>query len=241
MRSTSTTPSANRVSELQDRLRRIATQRISAGVVTGTRLARDTGFKQAHISNFLHGHRGLSVEGFDRLLKALHLRVTDLVEFVSEPTKELLEYEDVPVVSGATAIQPDFGAVNIDEILRFKRAFLRSVRPSMSGRRGEWRRFIALRPDALNGSAMHPRLSQTSTLLIDRHYNTLKPYSDRESNIYAVAKGGTSIIRYVEAADGRVILRPMNPSAPIQLLATAGRDSISEAIIGRVCHIGTEL
>ena len=59
------------VSQLEDTMRKAIRQRITAGVLTGTVLARQTGFQQAHISNFLNGRRGLSVEGFDRMLEAL--------------------------------------------------------------------------------------------------------------------------------------------------------------------------
>jgi hypothetical protein len=229
------------ISDLQNRLRKVIEQRIAAGVLTGTILAKETGFKQAHISNFIHGHRGLSVEGFDRLLRALSIRATDLIECSSPRKVESQDYDEIPLVAGATANQPNFGAADVEELVRFQRAFLRRIRPSMVGRRGNWRRFIALKTDGSNAAAMHPFLSPTSTLLIDRHYNALKPYSNREPNMYVFATQSAHVIRYVEPAEGNVILRPASASVPIQLLTAPGRRGVSEAIVGRVCHIGTEI
>jgi hypothetical protein len=61
------------VSDMQDSLRKITLKRIANGDVRGVALSRATGFKEAHISNFLHGHRNVSIEGFDKFLKALSL------------------------------------------------------------------------------------------------------------------------------------------------------------------------
>ena len=55
-------------------------QRIEAGELTGLRLAQQTGFEQAHISNFLNRKRGLSLEGMDKVLSVQHLSVLDLLD-----------------------------------------------------------------------------------------------------------------------------------------------------------------
>jgi len=47
---------------------------------------------------------------------------------------------------------------------------------------------------------MYPRLLPGATLLIDRHYNSLKPYRKGEFNMYAVLKDGTCTVKYVETA-----------------------------------------
>ena len=65
---------------LQENLRKRLWQRIDDGQLTGLRLAEETGFKQAHISNFLNGKRSLSLEGFDRVLSVLRLSVLDLLD-----------------------------------------------------------------------------------------------------------------------------------------------------------------
>src|SRR6202161_937293 len=65
---------------LQDNLRKLLWERIEAGELTGLRLAQQTEFKQAHISNFLNRKRGLSLEGMDKVLAVQHLSVFDLLD-----------------------------------------------------------------------------------------------------------------------------------------------------------------
>jgi hypothetical protein len=65
---------------LQENLRNILWERIDGGELTGLRLAGQTGFKQAHISNFLNRKRGLSLEGMDKVLNVQHLSVLDLID-----------------------------------------------------------------------------------------------------------------------------------------------------------------
>src|SRR3954470_19981132 len=65
---------------LQENLRREIWKRIEAKELTGLRLAQQTGFKQAHISNFLNRKRGLSIEGMDKVLQVQHLSALDLLD-----------------------------------------------------------------------------------------------------------------------------------------------------------------
>ena len=53
-------------SALQEELRRALWDRIRAKKLTGMGLAKQTGFEQAYISNFLNRKRSLSFEGMDR-------------------------------------------------------------------------------------------------------------------------------------------------------------------------------
>ena len=68
---------------LQDNLRRALWGRIAAGELTGIHLAEQTGFKQAHISNFLNRKRGLSVEGMDKLNTSLENTTGSFVTMAS--------------------------------------------------------------------------------------------------------------------------------------------------------------
>src|SRR6266568_1323829 len=65
---------------LQENLRKVLWGRINEQDLTGLRLAQQTGFKQAHISNFLNRKRGLSLEGMDKVLTVQHLSVLDLLD-----------------------------------------------------------------------------------------------------------------------------------------------------------------
>jgi len=54
--------------------------------------------------------------------------------------------------------------------------------------------------------------------LIDRHYNSLKPYRKGEFNMYAVLKNENCTVKYVETAGSHLILRPHNQSYPIEVI-----------------------
>ena len=57
-----------RFQTLQDSLRTGIWARLERGELTGKSLAHKAGFQQAHLSNFLNGKRGLSLQAMDRLL-----------------------------------------------------------------------------------------------------------------------------------------------------------------------------
>jgi hypothetical protein len=65
---------------LQENLRKALWERIDEGELTGLRLANQTGFRQAHISNFLNRKRSLSLDGMDRVLSVQRLSVLDLLD-----------------------------------------------------------------------------------------------------------------------------------------------------------------
>ena len=114
---------------LQDNLRKTLWARIDDGGLTGLRLAKETGFRQAHISNFLNRKRGLSIEGMDKVLKVQSLSVLDLLD-PSEVNKRASilppsddEFENVLLVSGAIAsTQPLIVRMRVKDMLKFKKA-----------------------------------------------------------------------------------------------------------------------
>jgi DNA-binding Xre family transcriptional regulator len=65
--------------DLHEKLRLELLSRIAAGGLTGTKLAQQTGFRQAHISNFLNRRRALSLEGLDKVLAAQEMQVEDII------------------------------------------------------------------------------------------------------------------------------------------------------------------
>ena len=94
---------------LQENLRKALWERIEDGELTGLRLAHETGFKQAHISNFLNRKRGLSVEGMDKVLNVQRLSILDLLDpseinkraSITPPSDD--DFENVLTVDGAVA------------------------------------------------------------------------------------------------------------------------------------------
>jgi len=232
---------------LQDNLRNTLWERIEEGDLTGLRLAQQTGFKQAHISNFLNRKRGLSLEGMDRVLAVQHLSVLDLLDpsevnkraSIMPPSND--EFQNVILTEGAIAAsQPLITSMHVKEIMKFKKAFLKKLKAETEGDREQWERFVILKADAREGMSMYPRLLPGATLLIDRHYNSLKPYHKGESNMYAVRKNDDCTIKYVETAGNHLILRPHNQAYPIEVLSMEEGKSPSDYLVGRVCHVGIE-
>lgn len=232
---------------LQDNLRKILWERIGEGELTGLRLAQQTGFKQAHISNFLNKKRGLSLEGMDKVLSVQRLSVLDLLDpeevnkraTILPPSDD--EFDNVIVTDGPTAAtQPMIVSMNVKEILKFKKTFLKKLRPETEGHREQWERFVLIKVDGEESMSMHPRLMPGATLLLDRHYNSLKPYRKGEFNLYAVLKNNDCTVRYVEVAGNQLILRPHNQSNPIEAIPIEGAKSAADYLVGRVCLIGME-
>jgi hypothetical protein len=57
--------------------------------------------------------------------------------------------------------------MKVKDILKFKRTFLRKLRPEMEGDRESWERFVIIRADGREGMSMYPRLLPSATVLID--------------------------------------------------------------------------
>ena len=232
---------------LQDNLRKILWERIEAGELTGLHLAQQTGFKQAHISNFLNRKRGLSLEGMDKVLSVQHLSVLDLLDPAEVNKRASIlppsgdEFENVLLTDASTAAtQPLITSMNVKEILKFKKTFLRKLKAETVGDRSNWQRFVLIKVDAKEAMSMYPRLMPGATLLIDRHYNALKPYRKGEFNMYAVLKNDTCTVRYVEEAGNHLILRPHNQSSPIEVITMEEGKTAPDYLVGRICHLSLE-
>lgn len=236
-----------RFRNLQDNLRKTLLERIEEGELTGLHLAEQTGFQQAHISNFLNRKRSLSLQGMDRVLSVQHLSVLDLIDptevnkraSIAPPSED--EFDNIFVVDGRVAAsRPLIMSMNVREIQKFKRSFLRKLRAEMAENRREWERFVAMKVDG-DSLAMYPRMLPGATVLIDRHYNSLQPYRKGELNMYAVQVKGQCKIRYVELAGSNLVLRPHNQSYPVEVFSLDPGESIATYIVGRICHVGMEV
>lgn len=232
---------------LQENLRRILWDRIEAGDVTGLKLAQQTGFKQAHISNFLNRKRGLSLEGMDKVLQVQRLSVLDLLDPAEVSKRATIlppsgdEFENVLVADASLAAYPLITAEHVKEIVKFRRAFLHRLKTETVGDRSQWQRFVVVKIDARDAHAMSPRLATGATVLIDRYYNALTPYRKGEPNMYAVLKSKTFAVRYVEVAGSQIILRPHNQASPIEVVQVDERKRAEDYLIGRICHAGMEI
>ncbi|HUO13624.1 MAG TPA: hypothetical protein VMX38_01460 [Verrucomicrobiae bacterium] len=232
---------------LQENLRKILWERIETGELTGLKLAQQTGFKQAHISNFLNRKRGLSLEGMDKVLQVQHLSVLDLLDPAEVNKRATIvppsgdEFENILLIEPAFAAEPLIPSMHVKEIHKFKKTFLKRLRTETEGNRSGWQRFVLIRLEARDTQPMQPRLAPGAVLLLDRHYNALSPYRKGEPNMYAVLKNGICLIRYAEVAENDLILRPHSQSAPIEVIHIEEKKSPSDYLIGRICHISLEL
>jgi hypothetical protein len=232
---------------LQENLRKTLWGRIDEGDLTGLRLAEQTGFKQAHISNFLNRKRGLSLEGMDKVLSVQHLSVLDLLDpsEVNKRASILPPSEDdfdsvVMADPKIAASEPLIMSMHVKEVLKFKKSFLRRLKEAMEGDRDGWERFVVLKVDAREGMSMYPRMLPGATLLIDRHYNSLAPYRKGEHNMYAVRKDDACTIKYVEVANHHLVLRPHNQAYPVEVLTMEEDKKPGDYIVGRICYVGIE-
>ncbi len=231
--------------DLHELLRLELVRRIESGALTGTRLAQQTGFQQAHISNFLNRKRALSLEGLDRVLAAQNITIDqilplDIASASAAPSTDLSE--SVPVVSSSTAMaDPRISESAIIEVIQVSTAKLYDNRTRVYSRRANWQRFVALRVDAQQAAPLDPLLFPGSVVVIDRHYNSLAPYHSRQANIYAVRCGASLLLRFVELDDARLIVRPYTVTFPVQLIPIAAHETPADYLVGRVCLVMSEL
>jgi len=233
--------------QLQENLRRKLLDRISERELTALGLAHLTGFKQPHITNFLNRKRSLSLDAMDRVMNTQKMSVLDLVDpeeinkraSILPPSED--DFDNVLLVEGAVAARdPIITSEKVRDILKFKKSFLKRLRPSPENSRNGWQRFVLIKVDAQDGMSMYPRLLPGATVLIDRHYNALEPYRKQEPNMYAIRYNGGTTVKYVELSGRNLVLRPHNQSYPVSILEIESGKTFSDYIVGRVCHVAIE-
>ncbi len=232
------------LTQMHERLRLELLRRIQRGTLSVSLLARQTGFGQGHLSNFLHSRRQLSLEAMDRILAAQHLTAADLL-----PAAGLigdlpagLERSSVPIVSHAVALfEPHIRPSAAQGMLHLPVGALHTMRARVSGPRRAWQRFVAVRIPAADALAMEPLVLPEALALLDRHYNSLTPYRPNRPNLYAVRHGSHLTLRYVDFLMNRLVLRPLNIAFPVDLIEMDPGESPTELLVGRVTLILNEL
>jgi len=239
--------------DLHEQLRAELVRRIERGQLTGTALARQVGFKQGHISNFLNGKRSLSLGGLDRVLAAQKMTVADMMPLDLSAAADGEQeggsgeaVEAVPVVTPSTAmgvavVRPE----QVIETVRVAASALRANRWWTQEKYRRWQRYVAVRADAQQSAAMDPLVTPGAIAVIDRHYHSLAPYHAHRKTLYAVRAGGGAggglLLRYVEFDGGTLILRPLAEHVPVQLIAPGEKETPADYIVGRVCVLVSEL
>src|SRR5258708_17700432 len=173
--------------QMHERLRLDLLRRIQRGTLSVSLLARQTGFRQSHRSNFLHCRRQLSLEGMDRVLAAQHMGTSDLLPASGQPAyKSGEETALFPVVSHATAMhEPVVRPSAVLSLLWVPAALLLSTRSRASSNRRTWERFVAIPVSAADAMAMDPVVQPDAIALLDRHYNSLAQYRPTPPTVYA--------------------------------------------------------
>ena len=236
--------------DLHEALRVEMARRIERRQLTGTALAQQAGFRQAHVSNFLNRKRALSLEGLDRMLAAQGLTVDQLLPVDLSAEAEgagfeagaALKTEAVPVVAAKTAIED--AAVRpgaVIETVQVAAASLRGNRWWAPEKYVRWERYVAVRADAQQAAAMDPVIVPGALVVIDRHYRSLAVYRAQQRTLYAVKTGSGLALRYVELDGANLVLRPLALASPVEVMAMRGQETPADFLVGRVCVVVAEL
>ncbi|HUB51379.1 MAG TPA: hypothetical protein VL986_04485 [Terracidiphilus sp.] len=207
-------------------------------------LARQTGFGQSHLSNFLRSRRKLSLDAMDTILAAQRLTAADLLPTLARssmaPPGE--EFGMVPLVSHSTALfEPVIRASAIQSMLHFPAEALASIHPRTANIRKVWQRFVVVRIPAQDALAMDPLVLPDAAVLIDRHYRSLSPYTPNRPNLYAVRRHAHLALRYVDFTANRLVLRPHSAVFPVELIEVGPGEEPEDLLVGRVALILNEV
>lgn len=229
-------------SQMHERLRLEILRRIQRGTLSVSLLARQTGFGQPHLSNFLHCRRQLSLEALDLILAAQHMTTADLLPANKRRGEEDEESgNSVPIVSHSTALfEPYVRPTAVQGMLELPPGSLRSLRARVSNQRRAWQRFVAIRVPAEETAAMEPLLLPGALVLIDRHYNSLLPYRPNRPNLYAIRLDARLLLRYADFVSNRLVLRPYSLSYPVDLIEIDPGGRPNDLLVGRVALILNE-
>ena len=224
--------------QMHDLLRRELNRRIDHGVLSVSLLTRQTRLAQAHISNFLHNRRRLSLNALDRVLTAQRLEAENLLPSSSgwrgkHPLDDNVVY--IPIVSHRTAIADPviYGSAVIGLMPLLTDALAAcGDRPHSS--RLAWERFVAVRIPAEDSQPMAPLIGPQAMIVLDRHYNSLFPFRGGRASLYAVQHGARLSVRFAEFLAGRVVLRPLNHESPVELLEIDPGKRPQDVVVGRI-------
>ena len=229
--------------QMHERLRLELLRRIQRGTLSVSLLARQTGFGQSHLSNFLHGRRQLSLEAMDRILAAQQMVASDLLPAQGRR----LEYHNaeesgtVPIVAHTTALfEPHVRPSAVQSLLYLPASVLRATRARTAHQRRAWQRFVAVAISAEDALAMEPLVLPNAVVLLDRHYNSLAPYRSNRLNLYAVRHETSLKLRYVDFQLNRLVLRPHSIAFPAELVEVGADEAPNDLIVGRVALILNE-
>jgi len=231
-------------SQLQDRVRLELLRRIERGTLSVSLLARQTGLAQAHVSNFLHGRRGLSLAALDKVLVAQRLQVADLLPgqrgiFLD---KQIGPAVQIPLVPHTVAMsEPNMRPSSVELLISLPASAVAELEPRCPASRRQWERFVAVRISAAEARAMDPVLKPEALVLLDRHYTSFRPYREGIANLYGARVGAQLKIRYAQYQADRVVLRAHNAQFESDVVEVGVGENAGDLLVGRVALAMNEL
>jgi hypothetical protein len=229
--------------QLQERVRLELLRRIERGTLSVSLLARQTELGQGHISNFLHGRRQLSLRTLDKIMKAQHLSVAELLPAARGElmSGQIGEFGQIPLVSHAVALfEPYIRASSVQTMLAFPAAVVKGFESRCSNSRKQWERFVAVRITTAEAWAMEPVLLPGAVVVLDRHYTSFKPYREGMVNLYAARVGTQLLVRYAQYESDRVVLRPHQARLDADVVAIGVGETPNDVLVGRVALVLNE-
>ncbi len=230
--------------QMHERLRMELLRRINRGTLSVSLLARQTGFAQAHLSNFLHSRRQLSLQALDRVMAAQHMDAEDLLPVIRVGAETTSEPggDRVPIVAQtSTLFEPYIRRSAVHSLLQLPHGVLKTLQPRASKQRRAWQRFVAVRILPEDAEGMIPLVMPGAVALIDRHYNSLAPYRPDRPNIFALRNGSHLMFRHADFLANRLVLRPHNRAIPVELVELGPHESPGDLIVGRIALIVNEV
>ena len=110
-------------------------------------------------------------------------------------------------------------SMKVKDVLKFKKSFLRKLRPEMEGDRDGWERFVVIQggwprrhehvpsPASRGHGSRRPPLQLAQTLPQGRDQHVRR------------ARNGQTTVKYVEQAGNHLVLRPHNQAYPVEVMA----------------------
>jgi transcriptional regulator with XRE-family HTH domain len=226
--------------QLQERVRLELLRRIERGTLSVSLLARQTGLGQPHISNFLHGKRGLSLKTLDKILGAQRLQIADLLPARRELSGVLNEEQIqavvwIPLVPNAVAAQdPYIRASSTLAMVPFAGDVVKGLEARCPSARRQWDRFVAVKIGAEEARGMEPVVEADAVVLLDRHYTSFHPFRQGGVNLYGARVGSQLVVRYAQFQGERVVLRAYQGKVRADVMEAKPGEAASDLLVGRV-------
>jgi len=226
--------------QLQERVRLDLLRRIERGTLSVSLLARQTGLGQPHISNFLHGNRGLSMRTLDKIMRAMRLDVADLLpaqrgESAVLKTEQVADVVWIPLVPHVVAmLDPYIRASSTLSMYPFAGESMAGLEARCSSARKQWDRFVAVRMSVGDARFMDPVVRTDAVVLLDRHYTSFHPYREDEVNVYGARVGSQLVVRYAQFQGERVVLRAHHAKVKAEVMEAKPGESANDLLVGRV-------